>query len=418
MNKLEAIIYNLVKTNPRIKNKLRNIYQLAMAVVPVKKVSTNYQITTREGFFFGFHDKTPFSYDDSKLLAHRYRGDDRRTPDTDDQVDIGYFEGADYLQFKPLHRSTAWNWNQGAMLQWIGETDHLIFNDFDGKRHVAKISDCAGSLLETLDLPIGAVSPDGTKALSYDFARLRRGMPGYGYSNGSDPDYGVNIPGREGSGLKLIELKNSEVRELFTLADIAALEPEESMQGAFHYFTHCLFNPSGGRFAFFHRWLVDDNLRFTRLITCDMQGKDIYIFPTAGMVSHYAWKDDQHVLAYASTRADGDRYYLFEDQGSGLEVVGRDCFNSDGHPQFSPEGNYFVTDTYPDRFRRQALIIFDWQAGRRRDLARMQLPLRFIREPRCDFHPRWNRQGDMICFDSAHTGNRSLCTVSLSNSDH
>ena len=417
MNRIEAVIYNLVKSNPRVKNYIRNLYQLAMSVVPVKKVVTANPITVREGYFFGFHDKTPFSPDDTMILAHHYRGDDRREPALGDEVTIGYFEGENHLDFKALHKTKAWNWNQGSMLQWIGKTGHLIFNDFDGAKHVAKISDCAGCVLDTLDLPIGAVNPDGTKALSYDFARLRRGMPGYGYSNGSDLDFGVNIPGRAGSGLKLIELKNSEVKELFTLADIASIEPEESMQDAFHYFTHCLFNPSGERFAFFHRWLVEDNRRFTRLITCDLSGQDLHIMPTAGMVSHYAWKDDHHLLAYASTRDSGDRYYLFEDRGSGLEIVGRDCFSSDGHPQFSPDGNYFVTDTYPDRFRRQSLIVFDWQADRRRDLARLQLPLRFIREPRCDFHPRWNRQGDVICFDSAHTGKRSLCTISLSDSD-
>ncbi len=414
MNKLEAIVYDLVKSNPRFKNMIRNAYQLIMALIPVKKVVTDYQILNRPGYFFGFHDKIPFSVDNKKLLAHKYYGDDRRRLRSDDWVEIGFFKGNDYLEFKSLAKSYAWNWNQGSMLQWLGKKDCLIFNDFDGKKHIARVVDTEGNLIKVLPLAVGAVSPDGKKALSYDFSRLRIGMPGYGYANGTDPDQNSNIPGGKGSGLKLIDLTSGEAGFLFSVSDIAAMQPEATMEGAFHYFTHCLFNPSGSRFAFFHRWLIDDNKRYTRMISSDLNGNNIFIFPTAGMVSHYAWRDEQHILAYARTKQYDDHYYLFQDRADQFKIIGENYFKSDGHPQFSPDGRYLLTDTYPDRFRRQHLMIYDLETEECRDLARLQLPIRYIREPRCDFHPRWNWKSDMVCFDSAHSGVRSLCTINLS----
>ena len=413
MNKLERVIYNLLKTNPRLKNQIRNIYQQLMSLVPVSKIISDYHIVTRNGYFFGFHDKTPFSPDDKLLLAHKYIGVDNKTPQPDDWVEIGYFSGDDYLDFKTLSKTSAWNWTQGSMLQWVGKTNDVIFNDFNGESHIAKILDNEGKFVDELPAPVGAVSSDGNKALSYSFARLRKGMPGYGYANGIDFDDEINIPDRAGSGLKVIDLASKDIVELFTVSDIAKLQPEPSMKDAFHYFTHCLFAPSNERFVFFHRWLVDDNKRYTRMISSDLSGNELYIFPTSEMVSHIAWKDDENILAYARTKRYDDKYYLFKDKKGEFKVIGEHCFRSDGHPQFSPDGKFILTDTYPDRFRRQHLIIYDFQKGERKDIAKLQLPLKYLKGPRCDFHPRWNRKGDMVCFDSAHTGRRALCTINL-----
>lgn len=384
-----------------------------MSLVPVKKVMSYYPIITRPGYYFGFHDKTPFSSDDKKMLAHKFIGLDNKIPKPDDWLEIGYFAGEDYLNFKPISKSYAWNWTQGSMLQWLGKSSRFIYNDFDGKKHIAKIYNSDGELVEVISAPVGAVSPDGKKALSYNFARLRKGMPGYGYFNGEDPDTNINIPDRKESGLKLIDLDSKDVQEIFTVSDIAAIDPKKTMGKAFHYFTHCLFAPSGNRFVFFHRWLIDGNKRFTRMISCDLNGKEIFIFPTDNMVSHIAWKDDRYILAYARTRKFDDKYYLFEDKTGQFQIIGAHFFNSDGHPQFSPTGKYILTDTYPDRFRRQHLIVFDLEKNVRKDIASLQLPLKYIKGPRCDFHPRWNRKGNVICFDSAHTGKRSLCTITL-----
>lgn len=69
MNKLESTIYNLVRKNPALKQFVRNMYQDIFDLLPRKKEYFASPYQYREGFFFGFHDVTPFSFDETKLLA-------------------------------------------------------------------------------------------------------------------------------------------------------------------------------------------------------------------------------------------------------------------------------------------------------------------------------------------------------------
>lgn len=75
MNKLESTIYNLVRKNPALKQFVRNMYQGIFDLLPRKKEYFASPYQYREGFFFGFHDVTPFSFDETKLLANQNRLD-------------------------------------------------------------------------------------------------------------------------------------------------------------------------------------------------------------------------------------------------------------------------------------------------------------------------------------------------------
>lgn len=417
MNKLELLVHNWTKTNPYLKDRVRDIYQRVLDFAPVKRTVSDYDIKTREGFFFGFHDKCPWSGDDTMLLAHRFNIP-LRMPKADDTVEIGYFSGADYLSFTPLGATSAWNWHQGAMLQWVGASPDIVFNDYAGQEHVARVVDSQGNAVKTLARPVAAVSADGRFALSYSFARLRGTPFGYAYANGADEEADRLIPSK--SGLHLMEMSSDKATLLFTVADIAAYQPTPSMQGAFHYFSHCQFSPSGKRFKFLHRWSTPNGTQRTRMLSSDLEGRNIHIFPTAEMVSHVAWKDEEHIVAYARTGEFGDKYYLFHDLTDEILVIGADVFSSDGHPSFSKDGRWMLTDTYPDRFRRRYLILYNLKTQKRYNLAMLFSPRQYagnltVGAIRCDLHPRWSRDNTMICFDSAHTGKRALCTIKLGN---
>jgi hypothetical protein len=376
---------------------------------------SRYSIPVREGYFFGFHDKCPWSHNNAMLLANQCDFPPRM-PRSDDCMTVGYFTGEGFRDFNAIAQTKAWNWQQGCMLQWIGGTNSFIFNDFDGASHVARIYDSAGKLTRTLPVPIAALSPSGDYALSYSFERCQVYAPGYGYVNGEDPEQGSERPGTH--GIQALDLTSGQAKHLFSVSDIASLRPDRSMEGAYHYVSHCQFNLFGNRFVFFHRWIKDFNFLRTRMISCDLGGRDLFVFPTDGMVSHVAWRDDGHILAYARVKEEGDRYVLFEDKTGGYTVVGDSCFNSDGHPSFSPNRRWILTDTYPDRFRVSTLILYDTQTDQRFDLAKLRSPREFA-SPNlqstwpCDLHPRWDRSGTAICFDSAHTGRRALCTIRL-----
>lgn len=415
MNKLELLVYNLVKSNPQAKDQLRDAYQRLFDFIPMQRTSIVSEIIVREGYFFGFHDKCPWSSDNTMLLAHRFNIPLRK-PGPDDTVEVGYFIGSGYTSFVSIGVTKAWNWHQGAMLQWVGLSSNIIFNDFDGQRHISRIVDSSGNEVAILQFPIAAVSKDGVWALSYNFARLHVTPFGYGYANGHDENSDNRIPTQD--GLTLINIASGQSKHLFSVADIVAIQPVPSMKGAFHYFSHCQFSPSGRRFKFFHRWFLPNGPQGTRMISCDLEGNNIYIFPTDEMVSHVAWQDDEHLLAYARTKEFGTKYYLFSDMNDEFEIVGQDVFSSDGHPSFSRDGRWILTDTYADRFRRRYLILYDSKRQKRYNLAMLYSPREYagnlvLGAIRCDLHPRWSRDNSMICFDSAHTGKRALCTISL-----
>ena len=184
------------------------------------------------------------------------------------------------------------------------------------------------------------------------------------------------------------------------------------MFGAYHYFNHCSFNPSGQRFVFLHRWQKDGK-EWTRAISCNCQGCEMHVFHTFEMVSHFTWKDDRFLLAWARIAGAGDGYFLFEDSGQIVDAVGENCLTSDGHPTYSGDGKWILTDTYPDRLGVSRLVLYDTVSERRFDIARLRSPFQYVGDVRCDLHPRWSRDNTMISYDSAHTGVRALCLVRL-----
>ena len=413
MNRTERFLYDYVRKNPRIKNVIRDAYQAVFSKIPVKQFAINGSLVNRQGYFFGFHDRSPWCDDDSLLLANRFSIPNRQITKSD-TLEVGIFKGENYNTFVPLAVTKSFNWQQGCFSQWIGKKKEFIYNSFDAGRNISIVMDADGKEIRRFDLPAAAVSPDGKYMLSYNFNRLAIYAPGYGYENGTDEDAGIKIPTRH--GLSLVNIETGEKKELFTVADIAAFQPDRAMNDAFHFFTHCLFSPSGKRFVFYHRSIRDMNFVHTRMISCDLDGGNKFIFSADGWVSHIGWKDDKRILAYCRTKKFGDAYTLFEDQSDNYEPVGKNVFTSDGHPSFSPADNsIFITDTYPDRYRLSSLMLYDCKTGTRTDLAKLKQPLQFRNELRCDLHPRWNRAGTMVCFDSAHSGMRSLCTIDILN---
>jgi len=410
MNRFERFFYNIVRFSPKIKRLIVYLYHRLFSFIPVKKIQTDYNITIREGFFFGFHDKCPWSPDNKFILAHKYPTD-LIMPSSNEKVEIGYFSGKNQTNFNSIATSSTWNWQMGSMLQWLSNTNNIIFNDYDGENHIAKVLDLKGKLLKKYQLPIAAVSSNGDWALSYSFIRLRKAAPAYGYANSDDISASENIPNND--GIYLLNLRNGKSKLLFSIFEISEVDAGNYPNDSYHYFTHCVFSPSGKRFTFFHRWLEKNNQTWTRLFTCNIDGSDIFKFDFSGVVTHLAWQDNKHLLAYGYKKNVGDHYYLLKDKTNSFKIIGKNHFTSDGHPQFTPDRESFITDTYPDRLRRQYLIRYNVNLKKRDDLVILKSPLLYTGDIRCDLHPRWDRMGKSIAFDSSHTGKRALCTIRL-----
>jgi hypothetical protein len=320
-------------------------------------------------------------------------------------ITIGYFQKN---IFHDLGSTKSWNWQQGSMLQWVGSKEEVIFNDWDGSSNISKRVDLNGNILKLYEKPIASVSPDGKYATSYNFDRLNIGMPGYGYINENSAKQFTNIPNN--SFLSIVNLKDGSVKDLFSVEFIVDSFPDSSFRKAYHFFSHTIISPDSKKILFLHRWRKDKEELYSRLFTCNIDGSNLKLYPTSGMVSHLSWIDSDSIVTYCSTKKYGDAYHIFNIDGS-YKILDKKQLDCDGHPQFCKCNGLFVTDTYANGMRMQQLSVFDIEKGRKQFLAKVYSPLKYKEEIRCDLHPRWNRKGTKICFDSVHTGTRSLCIL-------
>lgn len=420
MTKLERLVYNLVRGNPALKRSIRNLYQLFFDFFPRPKAKSTYPIIVRENYFYGFHDHSPFSHNDSKLLAHK-ADFDLRMPSEHEPIEVGFFSGENHNEFTLIGKSYAWNWHMGCKLQWRGLSNEVVFNDSVDGRNIARVVDVESGKERTLSSPIGSVSPDGKWAVGYCFDRVNYCMPGYGYHTlEENPDHYVKKP--KNSGIYKINLDSGEKKLIIKIAELALVSPVESMKGMTHFVTHTIVSPESNRFMFLHRWndpSVDVDKRFSRLVVSDFEGTILDIFETDGMVSHIGWQDNDHIIAYCRVRKFDDKYVNFKvGDPTSTKIIGMDILTSDGHPSYDMSGRWIVTDSYPDRRRVQNLILFDTNKNKRYDIAKLPTPKKFqspssYKHWACDLHPRWNRNGTMVCFDGTFSGNRSLCTIDL-----
>lgn len=415
--------------------------------------------------WFGYYDTCPWSRDGSRLLAHRARFCDR-FPGASDACEIGFIEGwdADAPRFVKLAESTAWNWQQGARLQWamIDGQERLIFNDRRDGRPSCVILNGDGSKHRVLDHPVYAISPDSAHALTLDFARLTRLRPEYGLPDLVDSH--KNDPAPKDSGIWSLDLSTGERR---LIVDIASLDEHVAPDGTspsggdlHQHVNHLMFNPSGTRFCFMHRFERADGILHSRLFTSDIEGRDVRLL-FEGLVSHYDWRDDNTILAWAGKRsilggASGsgrspvgfamtlarrtlkpiyyalgkprilmnkilkDSYLLIEDaEQARTEAFARGQLMTDGHCTYGREGadpgRWVLTDGYPDMKSRQPLFLWDSSAGSGVEIARLETPRALDGDVRVDLHPRFSRDCRLACVDSAMDGARRMYVFDVSS---
>lgn len=417
MNKLEKIVYDTLKSSPRIKIYVRNLYQSLFDILPNKKDYSINEIDLKEGYFFGFHDITPFSNNSSKVLANKLTIP-FRMPKRGDVLDVGYFPLENTMKdFVKVGETLAWNYHKGCRLQWLGK-NNIIYNNSEGDKLISSIHNLDTNINNTLSFPIDTVSNCGRYASTFSYGRLEKLMPGYGYAAYDDDSFNdMKMPKQ--TGLFLGDINNDSKELLVSLKELSAigkLTPESL--DCHHYVTHSLFSPDGKYISFLHRW-VDisyTSKRHSRLLTIDIETKKCYVAPSNDMVSHYVWNTNNQIIAYCRM-GNVDSHVLFEEPTlQKFKRVAYPKLNSDGHQSFISNES-FVTDTYPDKYRMANLYTVDCNTNEVALLARLNSFKKYQslsgKHWCCDLHPRMNPQGNLVCFDSVHTGKRALCVMKI-----
>lgn len=413
---IEKKISKLLRKYPNLRNEIKLLYQYVF--YNLSKINKNKNNGSLQKYikkitpinrehYFGYYDKSPWNKKKDKLLTLEvsYSG---RHPNSKDIAEIG-FVNLSNNSYKKINETKTWNLQQGSMLQWLGPdfNEKIIYNDLIDNKYCSVIFDLKTKEHKLINQPVYSVNNNGKFALSLNFSRLHRLRPGYGYSNLKDITKGENHP--EDDGIYFIDLENNTSKLIISLDQIVKINHTSTMDSTEHRFNHLDIRPDGKRFSFLHRWDYK-NVTQSRLYTADVNGDNIYCLADEKMVSHSCWKNNEEILVWARKNNE-DRYYLFRDKSNEVKIVAEDILETDGHPSYSPDGRYILTDTYPDKTRHRALIIYDTENNKKYDIARLFAPFKYHGEVRCDLHPRWSRDGKDICFDSVHEGERQLYII-------
>ena len=363
--------------------------------------------------FFGYYDKCPWDSTGRYLLCMETDFIDRQ-PKAGEELTVGMVDLKDGDKYVPLDTTAAWSWQQGTMLQWLGSAPdkEVIYNAVAEKQSVAVIRDVHTGKTRTLPRPVYAMSPDGKKAVTLDFARLHRLRPGYGYA--TVPETHADELAPDKLGIWLMDAATGKNELVVSLKQLAGNKPDARFDGAEHWVNHLQFNPSATRFVFLHRWKKPGDRSWqTRLYTAKPDGTDLRLHLDDGMTSHFDWRDDDTLLAWARTKKDGDMFYLIPVADEPPKVVFGDVCDRDGHCSYSPDRKWVLNDTYPDKDSNRQLMLLKVANGRRYDLNKFRSPAALAGPFRCDLHPRWNRDGTQVCIDSAHEPTRQVYVLDV-----
>jgi len=371
--------------------------------------------------WFGYYDKLQFDTTSRHVLGMEVDFE-HRSPRGEDEIRLGVIDTGDGDRWTELGKTKAWNWQQGAMLQWVpGSKTDVIWNDREGGDYVAHIVNVKTGKRRTIGSGVYALSPDGKWGVTCDFRRLNDCRPGYGYAGIVDPNREVAVP--EDVGVWKVDLATGKRTLLVSIADAARIPfPGGYSNHAKHWFNHLLVSPDGSRFIFLHRWRGDkEKASFsTRMFTARASdGKDLYVLDPAGRTSHFIWRDREHVLAWAWHKSHGDKFYLFKDKTEQVEVVAPAVMTVNGHCTYLPQGGgkrWILNDTYPDRDKReQHVYLYDVTTGKRYPVGDFHSPAAYVGEWRCDTHPRFSPDGKKVVIDSPHAGGRQMYLIDVSS---
>lgn len=410
-------------------------------------VEIEFETSGTHSHFFGYYDKSPFDRSGDRLLSHRVPFDGRSV-EADDRAEVGYWDlGAE--EFVRIGETGAFNWQQGSMLQWLPPDyeRRVVYNDRgeDGFRSV--VVDIETGEETVLPSPIYEIHPSAECALAVNFERLVFCRAGYSYRGVTNQKW--DTPVHEEDGIFRVDLETGESERIVATSEICEVDPRPEFEEQDSWLEHAMWNPSGTRFAFFHRW-ADGRGRFrTRLFTAASDGSDLFMFPDTGLYSHMDWRNDReftvwgikpstyqkterfvrdnvflnsivrpaygflrdHVVGSRMNDVLPNRAFIqFLDRSGEFELLAPDRLDRDGHLTWTRDERWLLTDTYPDEEGYQHLLLYDDDRDELHELGRFYS--RTANEPyKCDLHPRWDRDEDRIVVDSAHRERRQMMVL-------
>ncbi len=334
-------------------------------------------------------------------------------PTEDEPATLGMvdLETGDFI---PLTETRAWNFQQGCMAHWLPSSPDslIIYNDLREGKFISIIFNVhTKEEIKTIPYPISALSNNGKYAASINFSRLRQTRSDYGYGGeGQDANMDVQFP--EDDGLFIVDLETGEADLIVSMADVRDQVPEVVDEGI-EYFNHTLFSRGDSKIFWLARAIPNRN---TTSFVVNIDGTELTrCFPDDWGGSHFDWLNDDELMVTAAYQGKQYSHVLFTPGQDNYVRLGNGILDYDGHGAFSPDGKWMITDTYPrgSALLEQKIYLMHMATQAILPLGTFVEPAEFKSHWRCDIHPRWSRSGQLVGFNSTHTGSRQAYLLKL-----
>lgn len=346
--------------------------------------------------YFGYYDKSPLDSKSKRALFVRVPKDAKEG----DEAEVCIYDMSLKTQ-TVIGRTSAWNWQQACMEQWLND-DVVSYNRYDSekKEYQAVHHNLLKDEDNVLNRAAYSYNKDFTKYLSLNFYRLDKFAKGYGYP------FQVDSMDETEDGIWEVDVEKDATKLILTLSDVMAYNPHYS-EGIQHYINHVAYCPDENYVMFIHRWQERGETFTSRLLLFNKETGEITTILDNGHVSHYCWKNDKELLIYA-TNAEKQKGYMIVDIYTGETTMVDGLPTEDGHPSYSADARWILTDTYPNNGRKQYLFLFDTGRKELKVVDKLWSPFKYYNEFRCDLHPRWSKDNQYVVVDNTATGVRTL----------
>ena len=255
-------------------------------------------------------------------------------------------------------------------------------------------------------------------------------------------------------GIYKMDLHTGEAKKIIDIDTIINTDYREEFKDAKHWVEHIMLDPTGTKFAFYHRFDAGGGFR-TRCFVADMEGNILTCLKDweTNSWSHLGWIDSESFVIFSVRRRALGNAYSAVTQKSGVlgqllrkiyrrlfakhvnvqahhKLAASSCYDIygvdgkkrgvydkgklviDGHPSFTLDGRYMLTDTYADDENYRNLLIFDTKTEKLYMVARFESPINATAY-RSDLHPRFGHTEDTLIVDSAHTGRHGMVVLRI-----
>lgn len=348
-------------------------------------------------FFFGYHDKKPFNYNDSKIIVHSYKNTKVLMDQSNKEVFIDLIDLKSKKILK-LDKTSAWSWQLGSNLQWHPKKNIIFFNKKINGNYITQQIDLRSKKIKKLNFSIYNISSDGKKFLTADFTKIGKLRKGYGFKNDK-----FN---------KSINLKKSELKIVINKKNKLLYKFDETKQKIVIgcYINHQTFSPKGDKIAYFYTVLKKDNQRQILFYYYCLKKKKNFLInlSKSKLISHYCWKNSEEILFTMKENNKQYSYILYNIKLNKFKILSSEL-NKDGHPMFNPKyKDLFVSDTYPNILGFQKLFVYSILKKKIIWKKYIYSPYKYRGIIRCDLHPRWSNNGKKILIDYVNGINRNI----------